>query len=41
MNLKPIIGCTGFDLAVNGDYLYLFASQGPHNQMVRRPLAEV
>ncbi|MGM9999274.1 MAG: hypothetical protein ACI38Q_07820 [Candidatus Bruticola sp.] len=38
VKLKPIIGCTGFSIAVLDKYVYIFASQGPSNQFVRRAL---
>ncbi len=38
VKLKPIIGCTGFSIAVCGKYVYIFASQGPSCQCVRRAL---
>ncbi|MBQ7501236.1 hypothetical protein IJT93_00775 [bacterium] len=36
MKLKPLIGCTGFSIAVLNDYVYIYASQGPSCQLVRR-----
>ncbi len=38
VKLKPMIGCTGFSIAVQDKYVYIFASQGPSNQFVRRAL---
>lgn len=38
IKLKPMIGCTGFSIAVQDKYVYIFASQGPSNQFVRRAL---
>lgn len=38
LNLKPMIGCTGISIAVHDGSVYIFASQGPSNQMVRHSL---
>ena len=38
VKLKPMIGCTGFSIAAQDKYIYIFASQGPSNQFVRRAL---
>lgn len=38
MKLKPVIGCTGFSISVLNGYAYIFASQGPNCQMVRRKI---